>query len=186
MSLMIGIVAASGAGAAPAFELISTAYGTGSSSTITLSSIPADYKHLQIRGVARSGTQYGSTAMYMRLNGATSGYAWHELYGDGSSVASSSGTADTKINVGTIPSVNGTAGAVGAFVIDILDYASTSKNKTVRTFYGVTDSANSNTTVALRSGFLTSTSAVSSVSFIANSSLPFTSLTRISIYGIKG
>jgi len=76
-------------------------------------------------------------------------------------------------------------GAVG--IIDLHDYASTTKNKTVRSFtgydfnslYGVAGS------VGLRSGLFISTNAVTSISITLAAS-NFSTQTVFSLYGIKG
>ena len=64
--------AASGAGTS--FESIATATGTGSSGTITFSSIPSTFKHLQIRGISRNSAN--SIGALMQYNSDTgSNYA---------------------------------------------------------------------------------------------------------------
>jgi len=54
------------------FESIATATGSGQTS-VTFSSIPSTYKHLQIRIIARdnSGNGGGSGALRLRFNGDT-------------------------------------------------------------------------------------------------------------------
>lgn len=71
--------------------------------------------------------------------------------------------------------------AVG--VMDILDYASTSKNKTFRTFTG--NSSSGASAVVLSSQFLPSTSGLTTIEFAGDSS-GFNTGSRFSIYGIKG
>jgi len=56
------------------YESIASASGTGSSGTITFSSIPSTYTHLQIRGIGRNS--YPSTQVNVRFNSDTgSNYA---------------------------------------------------------------------------------------------------------------
>ena len=58
------------------FDSIASATGTGSSGTITFSSIPQTYKHLQIRGIGRLDVVTGGVSTRIRLNGdTTSNYA---------------------------------------------------------------------------------------------------------------
>lgn len=67
---------------AKTFSYIGSASSTGSSSTLTISSIPSTYKHLWIMGAI--GTS-GDTALYLRINGDSGGnYALQEIYADGS------------------------------------------------------------------------------------------------------
>jgi hypothetical protein len=184
----LGILAttAGGGGGAGSYELISTAYGTGSSGVITFSSIPSTYKHLQIRVTGRS-TRSGSTntSAYMQLNGSASGYAYHRLYGDGSSVSSGAITSMTyaQIAVSTFPAADDTANVHAASVIDILDYASTTKNTTIREFIGANGSVIKQ--IGLYSALWNNTAAVTSIT-INDQFANWTTTSRFSLYGIKG
>ena len=72
---------------------IATVNGTGSSSTLTFSSIPQNYEHLQIRGIASVGDM---DDVIIQFNSDTgSNYSWHMIVGNGSSVAAYSGTSTT-------------------------------------------------------------------------------------------
>lgn len=181
MLIPLGILATAGAGAivSGAFDLISSATGTGSSGTITFSSIPSTYKHLQVRGVVQPSTSVG---MNLRLNGiTTSSYGWHALRGSGSTVVAQSATGT---NIQTGEALSATTGVTNPYIIDILDYASTSKNKTVRLVYGVPDSS-SGYWVGLTGGILSNTAAINSIT-LELGSFNFTSGTRLALYGIKG
>lgn len=174
-----------GGGSQAAFELIATTAGTGSSGNITFSSIPGTYKHLQLRWTAKN-TANNSPTVKLRFNSDTgSNYARHVLRGEGSGSplvyqASSQTAIDlfyaTSYNVGTSVYATG--------VLDILDYAQTTKNKTVRTFFGVND-ASTGTYVNIGSGLWNSTAAVTSLSFNAEMD-SFTTASRFSLYGIRG
>jgi hypothetical protein len=88
---ILGIIASSKLGApAGAFESIATAVGTGSNTTITFSSIPATFKHLQVRMLAKD-THNGGGALVrytpLVINGDTgANYTRHNINGDGSAV----------------------------------------------------------------------------------------------------
>ena len=180
--LPLGILASSGGGAAGSFELIQTVNGTGSSGTITFSSIPATYKHLQIRYTVRTDYGTGGHGLFLNFNGVTSSsYYAHRLYGNGSSVTSNTETTGTAINVGFMPGDGATANVYAGGVLDVLDYANTSKNKTTRNLTGYTSGY-----VMLNSGLFMSTSAISSLSFTPQYGGNFTTASRFSLYGIKG
>jgi hypothetical protein len=165
------------------FESIASANGTGSSGVITFSSIPATYKHLQIRFSAFSSSE--NAAMFIRLNGDTGdNYAYHQLHGDGTTVGDTPSANRSIIRIADY-GVMSQFGNPTVGIIDIHDYASTTKNKTVRTFVG-TDKNNAYAQgVELDSGLWRSTSAITSVSITAES-VNFTTATRFSLYGIKG
>jgi hypothetical protein len=185
MLIPFGVLSAAGAGGEPvfvdAFEHISTATGTGASGTIEFTSIPADYKHLQVRYTAKGTTT--SNNMEMRMNNITSAsYARHSLQGSGSTDSSNSSTSQTLMNFLSAMAGSTTAGRVASGVIDILDYASTSKNTTLRMLYGQTGATN---VVVLASGLLNNTAAIDRLTFIAGAG-SFTTVTRFSLYGIRG
>lgn len=160
------------------YESIATVtVGSGGSSTVTFSSIPSTYKHLQIRAIAKaSGSNFNPK---MQFNGDTgSNYSWHYLYGDGSSVTAGAGTTQAFI-YNSIISTN--ANMYNAFIIDILDYANTSKYKTTRELSG--EDRNGGGEIALWSGNWRSTSAITSITF---SNGTFDNYTQYALYGIKG
>jgi hypothetical protein len=162
----------------PMFESIATSTATGST-TITLSSIPSGYKHLQIRAVMRTT---GTTGVNnMQINGDTgSNYARHWLRGTGTTVTATGQASQTSIWAGHDVSA---ANFVAPTIIDILDADSTSKYKTIRAFTGY-EYNSTDCQILLTSGLWMSTAAVTSITFIAGSN--FASGTQIALYGIKG
>lgn len=183
MLIPYGILSAAGvSGFTSDFELISTAFGTGSSGVIDFTSIPQTYKHLQIRYTAKNSST--ATQINITMNSITSGvYTRHSLLGNGSAVSSTSASASqTSIQLVESMANSTTANAVNSGVIDILDYTSTTKNKTIRGMYGMADNL---TRVYLSSGLYNQTTAVSSVTLTASAN-NFSSLSRFSLYGIRG
>lgn len=180
--ILAGLIGSFASVPSGAYELLATANGTGSSGVITISSIPQDYKHLQIRYTAKNSS--ASSQMNIRMNSITSGvYMRHTLRGNGTAASSTaSGTSQTSIQLVEAIANSTVANAVNAGVIDILDYTSTTKNKTIRVFCGMADNLNR---LQLSSGFYNQTTAVTSISFIASSG-NFASISRFSLYGIKG
>jgi hypothetical protein len=184
MSFGLGFWAAAGAGVATDYELIATSLPTGSSAATTFSSIPQTYKHLQIRYAVRNNESIdGVRGFFIQFaGGGTSDYRSHILLGSGGSISSSSTSLDTRIVQDFVPANNSTSGAFGIGVIDILDYAVTTKNKTVRMLAG--SLASSATRVGLISGARFATDAISTIEVYSNGN--FINGSRISLYGIKG
>lgn len=186
----LGILATtSGGAAAGAYELISSTVLSSSAATVTFSSIDQTYKHLQIRAVGRAASGgAGSLLVSARFN-ADSGanYAYHDLFGSGSSVVSSSATSSTIMPVlGAVGSA-GEANAFGSAVIDILDYASSSKNKTVRSLTGFTQNTTPLHRIYLRSGVWLNTAAITSIQLgDFSGGINLAAGSRISLYGIRG
>jgi hypothetical protein len=182
MLIPFGVLSAAGAGVGVAgdYELIESAFITGSTTgqvDFSVSSFSATYKHLQLR-VVGGGNAGGSQGLNLRFNSDTgSNYAFHFLSGNGSAVSSSAFTSQTLIQAGLI----GGNDLFGSAVVDILDPFSTSKNKTTRSLSGYQPSP----LVRLYSGLFMSTSAVTSLN-ITSSATYFLAGTRVSLYGIRG
>lgn len=170
-----GILASSG-GAAGAFDLLETTVLTTNTASVTFSSLGSysNYKHLQIRFVAKAT---GEGNAILRFNGDTSGYASHQLFGNGSSVTSSFNTATDNIWTAILNATNWEAG-----VVDILDFGSASKNKTAKALASGTFS--STPYILLRSGVRLTTTAITSISLGADVG-NMVSGTRVSLYGVK-
>lgn len=168
------------------FESIATVTGTGSSTSLTFSSIPSTYQHLQIRGVSRNTGGSLSYAIYLTFNGSSTGYAWHYLKGNGSAASASGAANEVNINLQNADA-GGTsvASTVGTSIIDIHDYASTSKYKTVRALSGTdANTASTGFAISLGSGLWQSTNAISSIT-ITNGYDFFSTNTTFALYGIK-
>jgi len=172
------------AGAAGAFELISTQTLSSTATTISFSSLPSNYSHLQIRYSVRQSTT-GTLLAMLNFNSDTgANYAWHRLYGNGSTVSSDATSSTTQILALTAPGGSDTTGVFMPAIVDILDYRSTAKNKTVRFLTGC-ETNNTARVVGLTSGLWASTAAVSSLTLTALSG-SFAIGSRFSIYGVKG
>jgi hypothetical protein len=86
---------------------------------------------------------------------------------------------------GTPRSAAGVANMFSASIVDILDYANTSKYKTIRVLAGADVNNQTGTTFGLSSGSWRSTSAVTSIT-IGTSGFNFAQYTQFALYGIKG
>jgi len=184
---ILGVIASSVSGnlwPANSYESIATATGTGSSGTITFSSIPATYKHLQIRLLARSTQVATSVSASIQCNGDTgSNYARHTLNGDGATATSNSSSTAVSMTLFRITGASVTANIMGTGIVDIQDYQSTTKYKTFRSISG--EDENGAGSIRLQSGLWQSTSAINSLNvFLASDS--FTTTTVVALYGIKG
>ena len=176
-SLSSGVAASTGS-----YESIASATGTGSSNTITFNSIPSGYSSLQIRcnmDVVSSGG-----LLVVKVNGDTgANYTYHSLEGSGSAVAAAGSGATSTAYFGFFSS--GTSSTYPAVsIIDVIDYASTTKYKTLRAFNGC-DVNGAGGSVALNSVLWMSTSAITSISLTDNNS-NYTSTATFALYGIKG
>ena len=185
------ILAAPFFGVTGSYESIATTtVGSGGQSTITFSSIPSTYKHLQIRYAAKnSGTSENFVAMKWVYNSDTAAnYSNHYIYGSGAvtgsaattSVSSAGGDGLIGIifdNATTVPNMF----SVG--VLDILDYANTNKYKTSKLLFGA--DLNGLGRISLLSSNWRSTSTISSIDLSCITG-NFIQYSHFALYGIKG
>lgn len=162
------------------FESIATVTAAGSETSATFSSIPSSYKSLQLRINMRDTA---SNDVYLQLNGNTgTNYAWHRLRGINSTVTAGGSSSTDKMFLGF---GNNDLNTSGVFIVDFIDYASTTKNKTVRGFSGLDDNGAGNSQVILTSGLWMSTSSVTSLSVVTFAGGTFRPGSTIALYGIK-
>jgi hypothetical protein len=171
-----------------AYESIATAtVGSGGAGSISFTSIPSTFKHLQIRGIARDNRSAAANMMKTWVNNDTgANYTDHWLYGDGSTAdvfAETTGANHTQIV--RISSASTSSNIFGSFVVDILDYANTSKYKTFKVLSGF--DGNGSGLIFFTSGLWLSTSAINRIDFAvgaAGGSL-FSEHSSFALYGIK-
>jgi hypothetical protein len=120
------------------YESIATVtVASTSQASITFSSIPQTFTHLQLRGLDQQ--VYGSNdfgAAGIRWNGLTSNYTRHQLQGTGSTASSFGATGYTWGASGVTSLVGTRTQTFGANIVDILDYTNTNKYKTIRALGG--------------------------------------------------
>ena len=195
LNSIVGLLDAGVTVAPNSYESIATVtVGAGGQSTISFTSIPSTYKHLQIRSISRvTSSAAGSTASYganalLRFNSDSgANYWWHYVLGDGSSAsAGNSGSATTSLYVSDMagPWASQTLLTYSGAVVDILDYTSTSKNKTLRALTG--QDRNGYGRVILNSGvWNNSTAAITSITMTTDGTA-FEQYSSFALYGIKG
>lgn len=160
---------------------------SGGVASITFAGIPTGYKHLQLRCIVQTNrATYGRDSVYMKVNAGTAGnFSWHFVMGeDGSSVSSQNGVNANYVNVPI--SGTSTGGSFGAGVIDILDYSSNVKYKTVRVLGGIDHNgliAGYGGVIGLMSGSYRETAEITSINFTAPNN--FTQNTQFTLYGVR-
>ena len=190
MSPILGIIASSRLVAVPnSYESIATTTLGSNTSSVTFSSIPSTYTHLQIRWIARdSGTSNNFRAIKLQFNSDTgSNYSQHILFADGSSATAYSAVSDDSAGTdgvaGVIPDSAKLASSFAVGVWDILDYANTSKYKTARLLVGC--DLNGSGRISLSSGLWMNTNAITSLTITDNND-SFVQYSQFALYGIKG
>jgi hypothetical protein len=187
VSPILGIFASQGRVAPNSYESIATVtVGSGGTSTISFSSIPSTFKHLQLRASCKvNGTAGDFPDLLMRFNSDSTytNYFSHQIGGDGSSAYANTSNSSPTATGGLVGDING-AQFTGK-VIDILDYTNTNKNTTTRTLSGWDSNGSGQSRFA--SNLWINTSAVTSIDLVVRSSpTTISEYSKFALYGIKG
>ena len=170
------------------YESIATFNGTGSSGTITFSSIPSTYKHLQLRfslkGTSGSGGYPTSFNFYVNGDNSSANYYCHAFNGSGAAATVGAGANNSDFIYAPGSNVDSTNYAGG--IIDILDYTNTNKNTTFRSLNGLDN--NGSGYIRFTSLLWVNTAAITSISFVTDPTYlgSWTTASKIALYGIKG
>lgn len=170
------------------FDSIATVtVGSGGATSIEFNGIPQDYSHLQIRMIGRSTRSATDDYIGLRMNRVlSSSYAYHAILGDGSSAKAQAGTSQTFIDVERLSAATALSNGFGAAIINILDYSSSSKNKTISAIGGYNNNSTQTINCGFSSGFLASTSAITSITLLAQSGTSnFSEYSTAALYGVK-
>lgn len=168
------------------YESIATVtVGGGGAANVEFTSIPSTYQHLQLRGIGRI-TRTGAVMDFAALtvNGSTgTNYATQEMYVFVDSPAASAAANTPRMTVWNFSASTATANVFGAVVIDILDYANTSKNTTFRGFGG--NDRNGSGELGITSAVWKLTDAVTSIRLTPLNGTGFVQSSNFALYGIK-
>lgn len=152
--------------------------------TVTFSSIPSTYKHLQIRVLSRSNRSDTDDNIILRFNSDSgSNYSWHRLGMTTSAGLTAQGSANFNGFYTRNSASTNTANSYGANIIDILDYSATTKYTTARALDGQTGTYGA---VGIASGAWLNTAAITSISMTVQYGTGFLSGSRFSLYGSNG
>ena len=165
------------------FSIATAVVDSNGASNITFSNIPQTFTHLQLRVLFKPSANPSWANISFNSDTTYTNYANHDLRGNGSSANSyfgqGSGTYIYTILYVASPTSNIFAGGV----VDVLNYASSNKNKTVRSLGGV--DANGSGNADLASGLWTSTSPITSITINTNNGDSFTQYSKFALYGVK-
>ena len=190
LNTVFGTFSSGVAASTSSYESIATFTAAGGETTFNFTSIPSTYKHLQIRWMARDTiSTAGDNGIQLQCNGlGGTNYAYHSLKGNGTAV-SAAGTASTafmQTPYGDTPSSTGATNMFAVGILDLIDYASTSKYKTFRIISGSNiNTADTTYGISLTSGLVMTTNAITSILIYASGSA-FAANTSFALYGIKG
>jgi hypothetical protein len=175
------------AGPFGAYDSLATiTVGATAVSNITFVGVPTGYKHLQIRYISRASRATPGDGLSIRFNGDTSSnFTRHIVYNAEPNLGQDGIASQTMSNCAVHSASTAPANVFGAGIVDILDYSSITKNKTIRTFSGL--DTNSAGDLRLGSGLWFKTpEAITSITFFAESgSSNFVQYSSFALYGVK-
>ena len=167
------------------YDSIATVTVSTAVSSISFTSIPATYKHLQLRILGRGTNPNTECQFVYQFNGDTgSNYTFHLLRGSGAAAFADAGTSQT-FTQATVRYAAGTAAAnmFGAGISDILDYSNTNKYKTVRSIGGTDQNGSGN--LYYSSNLWLNTAAISSILVFNQDGNNLAQYSSFALYGIK-
>jgi hypothetical protein len=166
-------------------SIATTTVGAGGSGTITFSSIPSTFKHLQIRVIARGNNADTFDSYYVRYNGdSADNYTHQSFQGDGSTITRTTSSTTNAIRGNDITGNTAAASIFGAGVLDIIDYSSTVKFKNGKLLGGV--DRNGTGMIAFNTGYWRTTAAITSITITPVFGTLFVEYSSFALYGIKG
>ena len=171
-------------GPAGAYDaLASVTVGSGGASSIEFTGIPSTYRHLQLRAISNASST-GQALMSFNGDTSTSSYSFHQIIGADIGSPGADGYATGTLG-GITPSLRfGGTSYFGTSVIDVLDYASTVKNKVTRTLLGYELFGSGQ--VQLVSGcWYNASDSINKITFTIQGGGTFVQNTQVALYGVK-
>jgi len=166
---------------AKTYEPIATQNGTGSSATITFSSIPSIYTDLIL--VASFTVASVSANLNLYVNGVNTGGAYSSTRLEGTGSSAISGRSDNVNTIGLDSNIGDDTTAPSIQTLHFMNYSNTTTNKTILSRQAGYWSANPG--VAARVSLWRNTAAINSIT-LTNGAVNFTSASTFTLYGIKG
>lgn len=167
------------------YPIASYTFTAQSATPVTFSNIPQNFTHLEIRTTNLLSNGASGTVIQFNGDASASSYAVHRTSANGSGAGSDSFVTGS---IGgcwgyAARSITLSSATYPAFVIStILDYTSASKNKVVRSFYGV--DKNGSGEVGMGSGLWVNTAPVTSITMTNYAGGDWFAGTRYDLYGI--
>lgn len=174
---ILGVVASSKYKSTSSYSSIQTVTVTSNQSTIVFNSIPQTFATLEVRWFSFGG----SYATVSTQNGTGSREHYLAGIGSGNGIAGSNSSS-----LAPDDSSPSTSSSPTTAVMQIIDYSSSNKLKSIRSLEGWDN--NGSGTILLNSAFLdASANAITSLTFTATGgNTVFTNGTQVALYGIKG
>jgi hypothetical protein len=172
-------------------EAIATTYLEDEAASVTFSSIPQTYEHLQIRMLSRNTYNYFQGSPRLTFNGAAgTAYSSHDINGTSTTVDSGRSEGEAWTKIPRLTTGNGDnnyadrlkTGDYGPAIIDIWDYRNTNKNRVAMAISGAALTTTGRY-VSIASGLYTNATTVTSITLDSDGSWMRGSV--FSLYGLN-
>ena len=171
-----------------AFESIATISVGSNTPSVSFTSISSAYQHLQIRGFIRTGRSSAAGYAWIEMNDQPANTAYYSAFGASSASVfgvSASGNRGSGYQIVCPGAGVSSVALYGSFVMDLYDYANTSKLKTARIYSGFADTSSGSSQTFITSFLWKSTSAVNKITFGGVDNTDVIAGTKIGLYGIR-
>ena len=158
---------------------------SGGTAEVTFAGIPTGYSSIEIYGLARCATNTDrNLRLYINGDMTNSNYRQHWLYGNGSTANSENNQVSPQI--GYLPMSGDTAGIFGMTVTEIVDYASSTKTKVVKSLAGWDGNGSTSGMVMFGSGaYFANTNPVTSVTIKMSNGANLAEFSQFDLYGVR-
>jgi hypothetical protein len=158
---------------------------TGGASGVDFTNIPQIYQDLMIVQDIRSARAATTEQFWQRLNNdAGSNYSYTYFRSDGTTISSARLTSQTVANRFEIPAASSEASIFNSSIVHILDYANTSRFKTILV-RSSSDLGSPSGIVTLSVGLWRNTNGITSVNVATENGSNLVGGSTIALYGIK-
>jgi len=151
-----------------AIEAIATTYLEADAASVTFSSIPSTFEHLQLRASHRGSQASTGFSFHAQLNSDTgTNYTEHRILAySGTGKLAQAYTGQDALDLGTATGTSNPSTEYVSLLVDFLDYANTNKYTTVRNCNGKV--VTSSTDMVFGSGLWLNTAAVTTIKVYFN------------------
>jgi hypothetical protein len=166
-------------------EAIATTYLEADTASVTFSSIPATYEHLQLRMNIHTVRASALEATAVRFNGDTgSNYTSFRMLGQDTTPLVGKETGQNRAYAtGQMPTTTSKRPLHGSGLVDILDYANTNKNTTILFLSGQNDATYPYVTIG--SALWDATAAVATILLYPLHGSDFARGSEFTLYGLN-
>jgi hypothetical protein len=158
--------------------------GAGGASSINFSSIPSTYTDLKL--ILSTRINVSRTALFVRLNGSSSGYNYKSIWGYSSAVASYGGSGAAEWQIQYPGSTSDTANTFNSSELYIANYSSSAyKAASSDTVRENNASGSESAHQVMMAHLWQNTAAITSIAITVQTGNDFVQYSTASLYGIK-